>query len=168
MNYKIILLLLLSVGMTSCRRTAEKAREKIRFEEVERVEMHSLTGVDLVLRVRNDTGYKLRLEEASLALFYGSSCVATAVLREPVEVPRRSVERLTTQWRLRVSDPLAAYALVRRLRHDDLSAVAVSFTARGRGGPAVLNISREKMPLSEFLNTFGTDWQQLKNYFQEQ
>lgn len=163
----ILLLLVLCVGMTSCRRTVEKAREKIRIEEIERVELHGLAGLDVVLRVRNDTGYKLSVEHASLDIFYGTARVAGVVLREPVEVQRRTTESVATQWRLRISDPLAAYALVGRIRRDDLSAVAVSFAVEGRGGPAPVNISRERMPLSEFLNTFDLDSKQLKTYFQE-
>ena len=55
--------------MTSCRRAAEKAREQIRIEAVEAVEMRGFAGLDLVLRVRNDTGYKLKMEKVSFDLF---------------------------------------------------------------------------------------------------
>ena len=164
MNYKIILLLLLCAGMTSCRRAVEKARERIRIEAVERAESHGLTGLDLVLRVRNDTGYKLRLEHAALDLFCGAARVAAVELREPVEVPRRTTDSYVTGWRVRVSDPFALYALLRRIRQGDLAELTVSYAVEGRGGLASVNISREKVPLSEFLNTFGLDSQDLKNY----
>lgn len=166
-SLRLLLLLVFCGGMTSCRRTVEKAREKIRVEEVERIELHGLAGLDIVLRVRNDSGYKLSVEHASLDVFYGTTYVAGVMLREPVEVLRRTTESVTTRWRLRISDPLAAYALVGRIRRDDISAIAVSFAVEGRGGPAPVNISRERMPLSEFLNTFDLDSKQLKNYFQE-
>lgn len=165
-SYRILFLLLLCIGMTSCRRAVEKARKNIRIEAVERVEPHGLTGLDLVLRVRNDTGYKLVLEKASLDIFQASALVAGARLREPVEVPRRTTGSFVTAWRIRVADPFALYALLRRIRQDDLAEVAVSFAVEGRGGPAALNISREKVPLSEFLNTFGLDSEDLKNYFE--
>lgn len=150
--------------MTSCRRAVERARENIRIEEVERIEPHGFTGLDLVLRVRNDTGYTIRLENASFDLFYGSSQAVGALLREPVEVPRRTVDSFTVRWRIRVSDPLALYALFRRVRQDDLSDLFVSYAVEGRGGPAPINISREKVPLSEFLNTFGVGSEELKTY----
>ena len=164
MNYKIILLLLLCAGMTSCRRAVEKARERIRIEAVERVESHGLTGLDLVLRVRNDTGYKLRLEHAALDLFCGAARVAAVELCEPVEVPRRTTDSYVTGWRVRVSDPFALYALLRRIRQGDLAELTVSYAVEGRGGLASVNISREKVPLSEFLNTYGHDSQDLRNY----
>lgn len=168
-NRKLFLCLLclaVCAGLTSCRRKMEKMQEKVRVEAVERVEMRSLTGLDVILRVRNDTGYKLLLNKASLDIFVGASFVAGAELCDPVEVPRRSLDSIATRWRLRISDPFAAYAFVRRIRRGDISALSVSFSAEGRGGPVSANICREKMPLSEFLNTFGTTFEELKNYFE--
>ena len=71
------------------------------------------------------------------------------------------------RWRVRVSDPFALHALLRRLGDNDLSEVAVSFAVKGRGGPKAINISRERVPLSEFLNTFGIDLHDLKNNFEQ-
>ena len=39
-----------------------------------------------------------------------------------------------------------------------------TFEIEGRGGPAPLRFSREKMPLSEFLTTFGLSVQDVQNY----
>ena len=45
--------------------------------------------------------------------------------------------------------------------------IGVSFAIEGRGGPARVKISREMMPLSEFLNIFGLSLQDVKNYLDE-
>ena len=45
--------------------------------------------------------------------------------------------------------------------------VGISFAVEGRGGPARVKISREMMPLSEFLNIFGLSLQDVKNYLDE-
>lgn len=163
-NLGLILSLFLCVGMTSCRRAAEKAREQIRIEAVE---MRGFAGLDLVLRVRNDTGYKLKMEKVSFDLFLASKRVVGAALSEPVVIGRRSVGSHAMRWRVRVSDPFALHALLRRLGDNDLSEVAVSFAVKGRGGPKAINISRERVPLSEFLNTFGIDLHDLKNNFEQ-
>lgn len=164
--FAFLLCIVLCAGTTSCRRRAERIREKIRIEAVERAGLRGLTGLEVVLRVRNDTGCKLRLDEASFDLYLGTSFVAGIVLTEPVGVGRHMAESVATQWRLRISDPLAAYALVRRIGRGDLAAVTVSYAAVGRGGPMTVNILREKVPLSEFLNTFGVDSDELKNYIE--
>lgn len=168
-NRKILpylLALAFCAGMTSCRRAVEKAGRKIRIEAVERVEPHGRAGLDITLRVRNDTRHRLLLQNASLDLYDASARVASAKLRQKIEVPRRTTDSYVTQWRVRAADPLALYVLLRRIRRNDLSGMAVSFSVEGRGGPATLNISHEKMPLSDFLNIFGVDSEELKNRFE--
>lgn len=153
------------LGASSCRRAVEKARDKIRVERIEWGAMHGTSGCDVVLQVRNDTGYKLSLESASIDLFYGSSRVVTLVLQEPVEVPRRCVQRVVTRWKWRIADPLALYALFRRVQRDDLSGIAVSYAAAGRGGPAPFAVAREGVPLHEVLESFGSEAQEVLDYF---
>ena len=58
---------------------------------------------------------------------------------------------------------LALYVLARKVKSGDLSQVEVSYAVEGRGGPAPVKISRERMPLSDFLNTFGLTLQDVKN-----
>ena len=72
-----VLLLAVAVSLSSCRRAVEKARRNIRFEGIERVERQGLTGAEVVVRVMNDTGYKLVLDAAEMGVYYAggrSSC----------------------------------------------------------------------------------------------
>ena len=91
----------------------------------------------------------------------------SVVLREAVEVPRRTTDSFRTLWQLKISDPLALYVLARKVKSGDLSQVEVSYAVEGRGGPAPVKISRERMPLSDFLNIFGLSLQDVKNYLDE-
>ena len=160
-------LLAVALSSVSCRRAAEKFRRNIRVEAVEKFEPHGLTGVDLTLRVMNDTGYKLALDEAKLDIYYGESCVGNIILREGVEVPRRTTMSLPTRWQIRISDPLALYVLTKKVQEGDLSQVGVAMNIAGQGGPKKVNISRERMPVSEFLNIFGLSPDDLKNYLKK-
>ena len=137
-----VLLLAVAVSLSSCRRAVEKARRNIRFEGIERVERQGLTGAEVVVRVMNDTGYKLVLDAAEMGVYYAGGRVGTVVLREAVEVPRRTTAR--------------------KVKSGDLSQVEVSYAVEGRGGPAPVKISRERMPLSDFLNTFGLTIEDVK------
>ena len=65
-----VLLLAVAVSLSSCRRAVEKARRNIRFEGIERVERQGLTGAEVVVRVMNDTGYKLVLDAAEMGVYY--------------------------------------------------------------------------------------------------
>ena len=57
--------------------------------------------------------------------------------------------------------------MTKKIREDDISKIGVSFAIEGRGGPAHVKISREMMPLSEFLNIFGLSLNDVKNYLEE-
>lgn len=107
-----VLLLAVAVSVSSCRRAVEKARRNIRFEGIEKVERQGLTGAEVVVRVMNDTGYKaLCSMRRRRAFTMPGSRVGTIVLREAVEVPRRTTDSFRTLWRLKISDPLALYVL---------------------------------------------------------
>lgn len=151
------LLGLLILPLTSCQRTKERMREKIRFERVVEVRPSGLTGLEIDVAVSNDSGHKLRLEEAHATLFYRESEVGTLRLAEPVELERRTATTLTTRWLLDLKNPLAALAAVAKIGQQDLSLLRVSLVLNGRGGPMPVTILREKMPLSDFLNTFGVE-----------
>lgn len=153
-------------AMTSCRRAAERAGERIRVEGIEQIQLHGFSGADLTLRVRNDNRFGVRLQEAALELWYADAYVASIALREEVEVPRRSVGPVVTQWRFQVNDPFALYALSRRVADGRTDAVEVSFRVKGRGGPAAVNILEERMPLSDFLRIFGLTCEELNQYLQ--
>lgn len=164
-KYLIYLLLLgAAVSVTSCRKAVEKAQRNIRFEGIEKVERQGLTGAEVVVRVKNDTGYKLLLNAAQVDIYYAGRRVGRVLLREPVEVPRRTTGSFRTLWRLKISDPLALYVLAKKIRSEDLSQIALSVAVEGRGGPAPVKFSREKVPLSEILNTFGLTLRDVKNY----
>lgn len=62
--------------------------------------------------------------------------MGTIVLREPVEVPRRTTGSFRTLWRVKISDPLALYVLLRKVEAGDLSQIGVAYALEGRGGPA--------------------------------
>lgn len=164
---RFLLLMLLSaaaLSFASCRRAAERAREKIRLEAVERVTPRGLSGFDATLRVANGSGHRLVLESAEFDLYYQGSRAGGVTLREAVEVPKRTTLSVETRWRLRIADPLACYALVRRLRADDPSQICVSYDVRGRGGPVPVHLADEMVPLPQFLRMFGLTIEDLKNY----
>lgn len=167
-KYLILLLAIVAVAvLPSCRGAVEKARRNIRVEKIEKIERYGLSGFDLTLRVKNDTRYRLRLDTVSLALFYDDSRVGTISLREGVEVPKRTTLNVTTQWRLRISDPLALYVVGKKLEAGDLSPLSVSVLVQGRGGPARIDISRERVPLSQFLATFNLSVEDITRYLKK-
>lgn len=159
-----LLLLLVVLAGGGCRRAVEKSARKIRFEGIERVERQGLTGAEVVVRIDNGSAHRLTLASAECDIYQADVRVATVVLTAPVEIEPRTVASVSTNWRLKISDPLALLVLYGKVRAGEFDQIAVSFRVEGRGGPAPVIFSREKMPLSEFLNTFGLSIQDVQNY----
>ena len=78
---------------------AEKAQRNIRLEAVEKARRQGLSGAEIVLRIKNGTGHKLKLEKASLTVYYAGGVVTKVALREPAEAPRRGGSGLPARWR---------------------------------------------------------------------
>ncbi len=74
----------LLLGSCNKERQAEKLREKIRFEGVEQIVPHGMSGVDVVVSVANQTRHKITLEEAELTLKYDRNKVLMLQLRDVV------------------------------------------------------------------------------------
>ena len=99
-----------------CRSTAEKMREKIRFEGVEAVRPIGLTGLELDTRVVNDSAHNLSLEDVTLLFYYQTSRLATIQLVEPLTLKRRTTAVLTSRWSVKVANPIALLAAGRALK----------------------------------------------------
>ena len=158
----LFLFLVLLSGLTSCSKTIERARQNIAFEGIQGIKPHGLSGVDVMLGVRNNTAHKLVLKEAQFDLCYDQHPVATILLRERAEVPRRFRGTIPTSWHLRIDDPLAFFALSRKLQKGEEHKITVSYNIRGRGGLMPIKISGENASVSKLLNIFGVSLQEVK------
>ena len=156
------LLALLALGMSSCRRMAEKAAQKIRIEGVESVTPKGLSSAEAVLRITNGTSHKLLLRDVKFELFYQTNHVLTIKLQEEVEVAKRSSGPVATRWRIRINDPLALLLIGRDLAQENTSNLYIRYTVEGRGGPVAVNQTSEQMPLSDFLRIFGVSLDDIK------
>lgn len=163
------LLLFLSVlaatlPLDSCQRAVEKAAKKIRVEAVEKIERQGVSDVRVTARIANGTIHRLVLKSATADIYYGTAPAASLVLKDKVVLESSMTQSVTTDWQVKVADLLVLYTLVRKVAADDISQVFVSVTADGRGGPVSITIERERIPLSEILDNFGLNLQDLKNY----
>ncbi len=155
--------MVVALASTSCHKAIERAVEKVKFHGIESVGMEGLSALNLTAKIENGTRHTLVLDDARIRLHYDGTLVAEARLAEEVRVEGRTSENVATRWNLRVGSPLALYVAAGRVVAGKTEGITVDLTAKGRGGPAPINISREKMPLSEFLNIFGVELKELTN-----
>lgn len=160
----LMLAMMLSLG--SCSNTVQKMRRKVQFQGIESVELTGLSTIRMDVRIKNQTAYNLHLQDAVAHLYYRDREVGSLRLQEQVKVPRRTDSDLfTSHWLVDVGNPLALLPILGKVRAGDLSELWVDLEMEGRGGPVPVNLSREKMPLSDFLRTFGVDAKSLTNIF---
>ncbi len=162
-----ISLILLALTFGSCRRMAEEAIQKIRIEAVEDFRLIGLTNAEMGLRIANDTRHNIKLNEAELTIHYKERPVITLQLQGGIKINKRTTETIATRWKLK-AEVLAIMLVARDIRNDDPSQIRVSFRIEGHSGLVGFDISQEKMPLSEFLPTFGLTWQEFKKRIQSQ
>lgn len=153
----LLMALCVAVTLSSCRKTMEKMREKVEFIGVEDVRLVGLTSLEIDFSARNDTAYNLVVKEATITLLSTSTELGALHLSEPVTVKSRTTDTFTSRWRIEIGNPLQLLSLASKLRNNDLSGLFVSIDVDGRGGPVPVNISRERVPLSEILSKFGAD-----------
>ena len=123
--------------------------------EPQRVAVHGSAGADVELRVANRGDRPLRLDAAEVWLTYDGGEVWRATLRDTVTVAPRWEGDVRLRCRLRVPDRAALYAVQRKWQRSETQRMELSFALRLRVGGAVKKIGRRRMPLSDFLNTFG-------------
>lgn len=161
-----VLAALAALAFPSCRGAVERAARDIAIEGVGEVARLGSAGAAVTLRVRNDSPRNVRLDDACLELYLAGGRAAEWRLHEPVRVPDRTTLDCRTVWRLRSEDPMAYYALGRRLRNGEIDRIEVSARAVGHVGGLRVKFSRERMPLSDFLNTFGVTIEQIENFLE--
>ncbi len=160
-----ISLILLALTFGSCQRMAEDAIRKIRIQAVEEFRLYGLTNAEMVLRIANDTRHKIKLNDVELTIHYKESPAITLQLQEGIKINKRTTESVATRWKLK-AEALAMMLVARDIRNDDPSQIRVSFRIEGHSGLVGFDITQEKMPLTDFLPTFGLTWQEFKNRIQ--
>lgn len=158
-------LLLFGVAMTltSCRGTADRLREQIRFDGIAAVRVDALPRVEIDFEIINRSAHHLFVDEAEAVLCYRNAKVASLELAQGVKISRRTEGVVTTDWQVEVRNPLAMIPLLARVTKGDLDQLTVDLRIEGRGGVLPVNILRKKMPLSDFLNTFDVESDLLKH-----
>lgn len=123
---------------------AEKFANKFAIEAVEGLEGSFNSGWRLKLRVRNDSAYSPRIIAAKADLYNGKSRLASAILADPIVIPKRSVTTLSAPLTLSLGNPLLALSLISRLKSGNFEGlqVTLSLTVEVMGSTRTVEIER--------------------------
>ena len=160
---RISILFVLSLLLPSC---GGGGRQRVAVESVESVSRLGWSGAEVVLRVRNDLGRDVALDECRIIFRTESGTLAQAELRGGAAVARRSTGRVALRIRITSVNPSAMQVLWRRLAAGDIGTVRLDIEAAVRIGSRKRKIYAAERSLSEILCNFGVSKDDLPTWFQ--
>ena len=132
--------------------------ENIVVQDVENVSMQGFSRADLVLRIENK-GRKASIESGKFALSRNGSPMIDLMLRDRVEIPRRTTAGIPVSIQIKMSNPLMAISLARDPQAT-LNTMTVSGEMSFKAGIRK-KIRFDNTPFPEFLRTLGVDTNEL-------
>lgn len=166
MRWRVVVALLCAALLSSCGGRIDELREGVRLGGVERVTQHGTAGADLDVRVTNTTPRRVTVKAAEIEIFSGGHLLGGIVLHDKVHIPGRSDGVVSLRWKLRFADRMNLYRLKRKILRGETSDIRINYRVKGRCGLLGANISAQGVGLSEFLNIFGIDTEELKKYLE--
>lgn len=152
------LLCLVALLVTVCVSYASpchRAERRVTCEGVAGVTHLSSSGMNLWLKISNETTHRLTISRGEVDILINDQVVATISLRERVRIPRRSRGEVLLPLRFQSYGHLAAWQILRQVLRGDDKAIAISYNVRGGAGLIRRTFSAENIAISEFFDTFA-------------
>lgn len=150
-NWLKIFALVLIMGTTSCKVISLRDFE-LKGAEVVRFDM---SGAEVEMTIRNKSLFKITLVDGLLAAYDGDTHIGEVFVQEPVVLPGRKTTTVRLKLGLRFSSPMAALRALNTLTKEP-DKVTISGYGEGKVLWFSKKIVRENVPISKFINIFGT------------
>lgn len=136
-------------------REAADVADKIEFKGLENFSLHGLSGVDIEVRVANNTNMKLTLDKLNFAFRLDGQALASGFLSQPVELEKKSESVVFVPLKIKIDNPLAVLSAVSAFR-SDASRITVSGTGTVKAAGVVKkDIEIKDVPLDKLLDRMG-------------
>ena len=132
--------------------------ENIVIQDVENFSMQGFSRADFTLRIQNK-GRKASIESGKLFLTHNGNPMIDLMLRDRVEIPRRTTISIPVSVQLKIANPMAVVQLSRNPQ-SVLNATTVSGEMNVKAG-LKKKIRFNNVPFPEFLHTLGVDTDKL-------
>lgn len=133
----------------------EEVVDKVEFKELENITLHGLSGVDVEVRVANNTNMKLSVEKLEFIFRLDGQALASGFLSQEVVLDKRSESVVLLPLKLRIDNPLTVLSAISAFRSDP-SRITVSGTGTVKAGGIVRKkIEIRDMPIGELMENMG-------------
>ncbi len=146
-------ILIICITLTLCSCSSSLSR-KVSIEGYDNLSIMGMSGAKIDLDLRNESSRKIKVKELQLTLREGDRVIGKAVLKEEVELPKRTpLVTQTTLWRFEQINVIAALAASKRLFDNDKNATfTVDIEGRAKISLATREFEQRGVPLRTILN----------------
>lgn len=125
------LIIIASLGLASCSKEGRQPRQhKQKFQVVSLDNVRGSIGEPwhLTLTVANNTASNVRITSATAFVNHNGRKLARVTLDEEILLPRRRCSQVDVPLRLTLSNPIAALALLNKVRKGDYTGITVDYS----------------------------------------
>lgn len=130
--------------------------DDVQIVGLEELGMESMTKPVVTVRVRNSSRKNILISEGRFTMYSSSGKIGDVMLTDDILLPKRSETSVRLPLRVRISNPLAAAALVAG-RGVDTDRMTLTGEATVKAGAMKKKFTFDNAPFSRFLTIFGAD-----------
>ncbi len=153
----IALVIVASLMFGSCAKQGEPRQRKDKFQVVslDKVSGSISEGWNLTLTIANNTASKVQITEATAYIRHNNRKIGRIVLDGEVVLPRRCCSQVEVPLRITLSNPIAAFSLLGKVRKGDLSGIAVDYSISVKALVSTRTLEQENVSLEQLAKQFN-------------
>lgn len=161
-KFKILLIIALLLPIGVAAGPLDKYVSKIHFGGFNRATHVTSSGMNLYVTIDNGLGHNIVIKSCSAVISRNGVEIMTIDLRDKVVVPKQSVAEVLLPLRFRGDSSMSILVLLRRILDGRIDDLTVTLTARLRVSIISKTFSKQNIVMSEILDTFGVEIDDVK------
>lgn len=129
-KYIFLAVIVAMLGLSSCSKQGEQRQRRQKFQVVslDKISGSISDGWKLTLTIANNSASNLHITDATAFIRHNGRKIGRLTLDGEVVLPRRRCSQVVVPLRITLSNPVAAFALLNKLRKGDFTGVMVDYS----------------------------------------
>lgn len=153
----LALIVVVTLGLSGCANQGQPRQRKEKFQVVslDKVNGSIGEGWKITLTVANNTASNMRITNAAAYIHHNNRKIGRVVLDGEVLLPRRRCSQVEVPLRITLSNPIAAFSLLNKVRKGDFSGVAVDYSISVKALASTRTFEQENVSLEQLAKQFN-------------
>ena len=135
--------------------TQKERRQKFQVVSLDKVSGSISDGWTLTLTIANNTASNMRITSATAFVRHNGRKIGRVTLDGEVLLPRRRCSQVEVPLRITLSNPMAAFSLLNKLRKGDFSGVTIDYNVAVTALVSHRIFERENVSLEQLAKQFN-------------